>query len=139
MRLLSERTLRSCFSSTMADATAQFFEELDQRGHEPMLAGVTGTIRFDVAEGKRTERWLVVIERGAVSVSRRNTKADCVVRTDRALLDRLVRGQANALASFLRGAMTLEGPPELVLAFQRLFPGPRPRANDAAASVRRRR
>jgi hypothetical protein len=35
--------------------------------------------------------------------------------------------------------MTLEGPPELVLAFQRLFPGPMPHADDAAASVKRRR
>ena len=33
----------------MTDATTEFFQELAARGHEPALAKVTGTLRFDLA------------------------------------------------------------------------------------------
>jgi hypothetical protein len=41
-------------------ATTQFFEALADRGHEPMLAKISGTIRFDLTEpSKRRAHWLV--------------------------------------------------------------------------------
>jgi putative sterol carrier protein len=46
------------------------------------------------------------------------------VRTDQAIFDRIVKGEANAMAAFLRGAIDLEGDRGLLLAFQRVFPGP---------------
>jgi putative sterol carrier protein len=109
----------------MTDATTTFFEDLAARGHEPALAKVTGTLRFDLGNGgARRERWLITITKGDVALSRRNAKADCVVRADRVLFDRIASGRANALAALLRGAIDVEGDRGLLLAFQHTFPGP---------------
>jgi SCP-2 sterol transfer family len=108
----------------MTDPTAEFFDELGRRGHDPLLENATGTLRFDVADGKRIARWFVTIRKGDVTVSRENRGADSVVRVDRALFDRAVKGKANAMAALLRGAIRIEGEPELLVLFQRLFPGP---------------
>jgi putative sterol carrier protein len=108
----------------MTDATAEFFEQLDKRGHEPLLHSVTGTLRFDLMHGGQIEQWLVTIDNGQVRVSRENAEADCVVRTDRALFDGLASGTANTMAALVRGSLAIEGSPELLVQFQRLFPGP---------------
>jgi len=110
-----------------ADPTVDFFAALKSRGQEPLLRKASGTLRFDVTDGKRTERWLVEIRKGDIAVSRRNASADCVVTTDRALFERIVSGEANALASLLREEVNVEGDINLLVLFQRLLPGP-PRA-----------
>jgi len=112
-----------------ATTPAEFFARLAERGHEPLLHAASGTVRFDLLDGDRVERWLVLIERGAVSVTRKRAKADCLVTMDRRLFEDIVGGRANTMAAFLRGLIGLEGDPQLLLAFQRLFPGPaRPEA-----------
>jgi putative sterol carrier protein len=108
----------------MAGATEEFFNDLGQRGHEPLLEKATGTLRFDLARGKRTDRWHVAISKGDIAVSRRNSAADCVVRMDGAVFDDLAGGEENAMAALLRGLITVEGDDELVALFQGLFPGP---------------
>ncbi len=108
----------------MSDTTAEFFAELGQRGHEPLLAKGTGTLRFDVVDGKRTDRWLVTVRKGDIGVSRRNLRADCVVRADKRLFEAIASGETNALAAMLRGAVTVEGTVTMLVLFQRLFPGP---------------
>jgi putative sterol carrier protein len=108
----------------MPDATTHFFSELGARGHEPALARVNGTLRFDLTEGTRTARWLVAIDKGDVAVSRRNLKADCVVRATRGLFDGIASGAENPLAAVLRGAVSIEGDQALMVPFQRLFPAP---------------
>ena len=108
----------------MADATAEFFDELGQRGHEPLLNQARGTLRFDLEDRKRINRWFVSIKDGDVAVSRKNAAADCVVRTDKGLFDGMVSGESNALTTFLRGRMAVEGDGELLVLFQRLFPSP---------------
>jgi len=108
----------------MADASAAFFEELGRRGREPLLEKASGTVRVELADGKQTERWLVRLDQGEVAVSHRNGPADCILRADRRLFADLVRGKANAIAALLRGALLLEGDIELLVFFQRLFPGP---------------
>jgi putative sterol carrier protein len=108
----------------MAGETAQFFEQLGKRGHEPLLEHATGTLRFDLAEGKRTDRWLVSVKKGDVAVRHENGEADVVVSTDRALFDSLASGKQNAMAALLRGAVGVEGRVQLLALFQRLFPGP---------------
>ena len=108
-----------------SDPTEQFFEELGSRAHEPLLAQAHGSARFDLVDGGRTARWLVTVDRGDITVSRRNSRADCVVRTSKALFDRIASGKANAMAAFLRGELVVEGDPELLMLIQRLFPGPR--------------
>jgi putative sterol carrier protein len=108
----------------MADATAEFFEALAGRGHEPLLEKATGTLRFDLRDGRKTDRWLVSIVKGDLAVSRRNLQADCVVTTDKTLLDEVASGKTNTLAALLRGAAEVEGDVQLLVLFQRLFPGP---------------
>jgi hypothetical protein len=108
----------------MTDATAEFFDVLGRRGHVPLLENARGTVRFDLAHGDRTVRWLVTLDEGDVSVSRKNVAADCVVRADRALFDAMARGEANGMAAYLRGELVAEGDAELLLLMQRLFPAP---------------
>jgi putative sterol carrier protein len=108
----------------MSDATNEFFDGLAQQGHRPMLEKVKGTMRFDLRDGDRTDRWLVTIDKGDVAVSRRNAKADCVLRAERQLFDGLASGEVNAMAALLRGSIVVEGDPQLIVLFQRLFPGP---------------
>ena len=106
------------------EATTEFFNELETRGHEPLLENATGTLRFDLANGKRKARWLVTIKKGDVTVSHANRKADCVASVDQALFEQIVTGEENAMAAVLRGAVGVEGRPELLVLFQRLFPAP---------------
>jgi putative sterol carrier protein len=108
----------------MTDSTAEFFQELGRREREPFLEKAKGTVRFDLVEGRRTERWLVTLDRGDVSAVRKNAEADCIVRAEKALFDRMVTGDVNAMAAFLRGELTLEGDPELLVLIQRVLPGP---------------
>ena len=108
----------------MNDASAEFFDALGRRGHEPLLEKAKGTMRFDLAHGKKTDRWLVSVDKGKVAVSRKNVAADCILHTDKALFDRMASGEVNAFAAVLRGAIGLEGDPELMVLFQRLLPGP---------------
>jgi putative sterol carrier protein len=126
----------------MAEETAKFFEQLDQRGHEPLLEHATGTIRFDLVQGKRTDRWFVSVKNGDIAVSHENGEADVVVTTDEAVFDQLVSGEQNAMAALLRGAVGVEGRVQLLAQFQRLLPAPpkaRRRRRQAAGSARSRK
>jgi hypothetical protein len=108
----------------MSDATERFFEELGERGTEPCLAGISGRVRFDIVGGKRTEHWFVDIEGGAITVSQHaDGEADCTMKADREVFDRLVRGEDNAMAATLRGALICTGEVDLLLSVQKLFPG----------------
>jgi putative sterol carrier protein len=108
----------------MTDATAEFFDELGRRGHEPLLEKVTATMRVDLVQGERTDHYLVAVKKGDVAVSHENAEADCVLLADRALFDGLAGGEENAMAATLRGALTFRGDAHVLLAFQRLLPGP---------------
>lgn len=106
-------------------ATAAFFDRLADRGYEPLLQRATGSVRVDLVEGPRTDHWLVSIDRGHVVVSRESRDADAVLRADPRTLDDIVTGRSNTVAAVLRGVVDLEGDPELVVLFRRIFPGPR--------------
>jgi predicted lipid carrier protein YhbT len=107
---------------------------LAARGHDPALANATGTLRFEVVDGKRTERWLLTVSKGELAVSRRNARADVTLRAPRATFEQLFGGTMNPTAAFLRGALELEGDVELIVLVQRLLPGPAP----ARRTARRR-
>ena len=104
----------------MAGAAEALFESLGREGAHPLLAQAHGTLRFDVER----RRWTVTLDDGAVRVSHANRRADCTVRTSEDVLDGIASGEVNAMAAVLRGAVSIEGDPELFLRFQRLFPGP---------------
>jgi putative sterol carrier protein len=124
----------------MADPTADFFQEIDRHGHEPLLEKASGTLRFDLDRSSGTDHWLVAIDKGDVAVSRRNVRADCVVRLERTVFDGMAQGRVNAMAATLRGDLGAEGDLGLLVLFQRLFPpppGPRqPHSSGTEASKR---
>jgi hypothetical protein len=107
-----------------SDSIAEFFAELGRRGHEPLLEKTRGSARFDVADGRRTERWLVTIDKGDLRVSRRNAAADCILRVDRSRFELAVAGKLNLMAAVLRGEVTVGGDPRLLVLLRRLFPQP---------------
>jgi predicted lipid carrier protein YhbT len=108
----------------MTKSADDFFESLGRSGHEPSLERTSGTIRFELRDGDHVTSWLVAVDKGDVEVTRRNRRADCTVRTDRRLFDGMTRGEVNGMAAILRGALVVEGDPELLVLFLRLFPGP---------------
>jgi hypothetical protein len=108
----------------MSDDVVEFFSELGRRGQEPLLAKVTGRVRFDLVDGGRTDRWLVAVDKGDIVVSHRGGPAECTIQAERALFERLCRGEENAMAAVLRGALVCTGEVELLFASQRIFPGP---------------
>jgi putative sterol carrier protein len=124
----------------ITDSTAEFFDELGRRGHEPLLGKVRSSVRFDVVDGKQTQTWSVTIDKGTIVVSRRKGACDCVLRADKASFDRVAAGELNAMAAVLRGELSVEGDPRVFVRHQRLFPGPPSRraGRRAAGSARRK-
>ena len=108
----------------MPDATAQFFANLEQNPHQPLLRHANGSLRFELSDGGKGDRWRLEIHHGDVSVGRKAGPSDCLVRAPKRLFDKLVTGRENALAAVLRGAVVVEGNPELLQLFQRILPGP---------------
>jgi hypothetical protein len=107
-----------------APGMTEFLRALEQRGHEPALDRTSGTVRFDLDRNGRVEHWRLEIRRGAVTVSRGSGPADGVIKAQATVLDDLASGRANAMASMLRGAISYEGDPGLLVHVQRLFPSP---------------
>src|SRR5215475_12868873 len=105
------------------DTVENFFAEVKDRGHEPFLERISGAIRYELTNGNGNgaDPWVVSIDKGNLTVSHRNAKADTVVRVDRRLFERVVTGRANAMASMLRGLVFVEGDPELAVLSSRLF------------------
>ena len=117
----------------MADPTSDFFEGLPERGRIPALQRTTRTVRVDIDRDGRTDHWHLDIRRGTVTVSRSDADADCVIAATGALMDDLVSGRANAMASTLRDELVMTGDPNVLVRFQRLFPNPTGRRKTAAA------
>jgi putative sterol carrier protein len=118
-----------------AGPAAMFFEELGERGHEPLLRKVSGRVRFDLVDGGHTDSWLVAVDKGELTVARKAGTGDCTIRAQRAVFDEVVQGRMNAIAAVLRGALTCQGDLELLFAIQRTCPGP-PRGWDPTARTR---
>ena len=106
----------------MTEPTRAFFTGLSEQ-HQPMLESMTGTVRFDIADGERTEHWYLRIRKGDVAVSHEDGEADCVLSADIGTFDEILSGRMNAMAAVLRGAVRMEGKVVLLTALQRLFPG----------------
>lgn len=107
----------------MVDATTRFFEDLDRRGYEPLLAKSSGVLRFDLNDGPQTTHWLLRVDRGALRVSREDLEADTVVGTSPAVFDDLAMGREQGIAAILRGDMTVSGDARLMVQVERIFPG----------------
>ena len=108
-----------------ADPTKRFFDELAARDHEPLLRKASSSARFDIVDGKKTRRWVLRIDHGDMSVTPGTGTADAVIRVEKALFDKIVRGRENAVAAVLRGDLEIDGDWRFLVLLQRLFPGPR--------------
>ena len=109
----------------MTETITTFLDELGG-SPQPLLSHVTGTIRLDVDNGGGTRHWLLDIRQGTVDVSKAgaSTEADATMHTHRSVFERLITGEANAVASTLRGQLAMDGDITLLVAFQRIMPGP---------------
>jgi predicted lipid carrier protein YhbT len=103
----------------MIDMTEAFFTRLAERGYEPLLHSVSGTIRLDIGDAGS---WFVAVKNGSLSVSRDTAGADCVFACSREDFDRMVVGKQNPTTLFMQGRMKITGNLGLAQAFQRLFP-----------------
>ena len=108
----------------MSEPIEEFFQRLTHDGPVRLLRRADGSLRIDLTSGTTTERWFITIRKDAVSVSHRNAKADAVIRTSKDLFEGMVTGRVNALTAALRGVVSLEGDPSLLVLFQRTLPGP---------------
>ena len=122
----------------MSEPIEEFFERLSAGGPGTLPPRTNGSLRIDLGSGATTERWFLTVEDGAASVSHRNAKADAVIKTSKDLFEGMVTGRVNAMAGALRGAVSLEGDPTLLVLFQRALPGPPSRGGVGATMTGRR-
>lgn len=122
----------------MADRSTEFFDALGRRGKEPVLEGVTGTIRFDLEHDQGIDHWFVSIIDGDIRVSREEREADTIARTTRALFDQFATGDKHIFAAFVRNEITLVGDVRLGRLFERVLPGPPGAHHPRAFALERR-
>ena len=121
-------------ASLASDPVSRFFAELAQPGHLATFEGESATLRFDVADGDRVDRWHVAVADGDVTVTRRNSPADVVVQMQRLDTEAILTGRLNAQAALLRGLVTFDGQVAALMMFQRCLPGP-PGSTGRAAPI----
>jgi putative sterol carrier protein len=119
---------------TTNDPISDFFESLAERGHEPLLEKMHGTVAVELTNGA-DQRWLVSVDGGDMRVERGSTgAADCTFHTTNEVFARVATGEANAMAALIRGAFRIEGDLELLALFYRVFPGPPSSAGPAPST-----
>ena len=118
----------------MKPSTVAFFDELGRRGHDPLLERVSATVRFDVGGEASVDHRLLHIDRGDIRVTSEDVPSDCTVIIGEELLDEIILGRTGAMPAFLRGALLVEGDPEVLVLVQRLFPGHPARVTGAEAA-----
>ena len=122
----------------MSEPIEEFFERLT-RGGPDRLRRADGSLRIDLSSGTTTERWFITMHGGDVSVSHRNAKADSVIRTSKDQFEGMITGRVNPMSAALRGVVSLEGDPTLLVLFQRALPGPPSTATRQGAGATGRR
>jgi hypothetical protein len=123
----------------VSEPIEEFFQRLTHGAPVRLLRRADGSLRIDLTSGTTTERWFITIRKDAVSVSHRNAKADAVIRTSKDLFEGMVTGRVNAMTAALRGVVSLEGDPSLLVLFQRALPGPPSTVTGQGAAVTGRR
>jgi hypothetical protein len=110
----------------MPDRAAEFFDELNGRGHDRRLRKIDGTLRFDLAQDGRPAHWIVEVRRGNVKAFRTSDPppADCILHTTQAWFERFVTGEDDILAALLRADAVAEGNLQLMFVFRRLTANP---------------
>lgn len=123
----------------MSEPIEEFFERLTRGGPDGLSRRADGSLRIDLTSGTKTDRWFITMHGGDVSVSHRNAKADSVIRTSKDVFEGMITGRVNAMSAALRGVVSLEGDPTLLVLFQRALPGPPSTAAGQGAAATGRR
>ena len=123
----------------MTDATAAFFRELEARKEEPHAGEDQGNValRARPEKGERAERWVVAVDKGAVTVSQDDRMSDCTVRTSGALFEGLITGEVNAMAAVLRATSWSRATASCCCASSGCSPAAAPALGDARRDERR--
>ena len=118
----------------MPSSTMEFFDAMGRRGHEPLLERMNTDLRFDLSDDgwPETRPWRLSIRWGDLCVSRGSEDAECVITAERAVFDRIARGETKPLTAWLRNQIAVEGRLQPLIIFERLLPGP-PGAHDPRA------
>lgn len=111
-------------AAAQSDIISNFFASLAAPGHLATFEGESATLRFDVTDGEKADRWHVAVSDGDTTVTRRKDPADVVVGITSDRMAELVTGRLNAQAALLRGLLVIEGSPAAAMMFQRCLPGP---------------
>lgn len=120
----------------MGSGISDFLGDLGDRGHEPVLARTSGRVCVHVVDEEGAdERRLVCIDDGNIDLVVGDIGADCTLHGSRDTLDRIARGEMNAMAAALRGAITIDGDWGLLVRFHRVFPAPSDQVREPAASA----
>lgn len=108
-----------------AGPTGEFFRDLAERDPDPPLTGGERTLRVDLESAEAgPEHWMVTAGGGAIVTSRRDARADTVIKAPRHVFDDIVTGRQNATTAVLRGLIEIHGDPGLLMWFERQCPGP---------------
>jgi putative sterol carrier protein len=108
----------------VSNHTEEFFERIVATP-QPLLHDVEATIRIDLADDHETAlSRMMRIDHGRVRISAAAGRADATIRTDRAIFEHIVSGEANALTAALRGRVRIDGDLRLLVVFVRLVSRP---------------
>ena len=110
-------------AASAGDVIPAFFESI-AGPHPELPKTISGSLRFELKDGNRSEYWRVTITKGVASCAHSKAPADCVVHTDKATFEAIVQGRANPMAAVLRGAVRVEGEALLMAYFRSLFTHP---------------
>jgi putative sterol carrier protein len=102
----------------MSESVQEFFAALATRRYEPLLHSVSGTVQWTI-EG--VGHWNVVLNKGAITVSREAVVPDSVMSCSEDTFLALAKGVQNPLTAFLQGKLALQGNIALAQVFQRIF------------------
>ena len=83
-------------------------------GFNPAFEKIVGTYRFDVDD---QGSWLIKIDHGTVSVSKRTGEADCVLSCSAEDFEPIITGRQNLLTAHMQGRLRIEGSPIMALRF----------------------
>ncbi|MFI6780262.1 SCP2 sterol-binding domain-containing protein [Micromonospora sp. NPDC050276] len=108
----------------MGATVDQYLQQLDAGRRPELPETTTGTVRLDVRSGGCTDHWYLTIADQHVGVSRSADDADLVIRADRAIFDRMARGELHPGGSLLRNELTVQGDMRLLMPLRRIFSGP---------------
>ena len=67
-------------------------------------------MRFEVVDGRKTDRWLVRVDKGDVDVKHRGGEADCVIRADRKIFEGMATGRVNGFGSLPASRRAIDSP-----------------------------